>query len=90
MTREHQIPEYKEKAMKKPYPALCRDCKHQIPEDGSKWNSRCTHPIVNAQNEWALANTGGNGTSANSDARSERERRWFAPCGMKGKLWEPK
>jgi len=23
-------------------------------------------------------------------ARDERGKKWFAPCGMKGKLWEPK
>jgi hypothetical protein len=76
--------------MTKPYPALCRDCKHQIPEPGSTWNSRCTHPSVNAQNEWALANSGGNGSPPASDCRGERARKWFAPCGMTGKLWEPK
>lgn len=73
----------------KPYPALCRDCQHQVPEPGSEWNSRCTHPMVNADNSWALANTGGNGAPAHTDARGERERTsWLAPCGRAGKLWE--
>jgi hypothetical protein len=74
----------------KPYPALCRDCAHQSPEPGSPWNSRCSHPIVNAKDAWALSNTGGQGELATSNCRSERARKWFAPCGMAGKLWEPK
>lgn len=76
--------------MSKPFPALCRDCKHGIPEEDAKWNMRCTHPKVNATNSWALANTGGDGKPAQTDARHERSRKWFAPCGMTGKLWEPK
>jgi hypothetical protein len=76
--------------MNKPYPALCRDCKYAMPEPGSTWNMRCINPRVNARNEWALANTGGDGTPAHSDCRSERGIKWFAACGITGKLWEPK
>jgi hypothetical protein len=76
--------------MTKPFPALCRDCKHGIPEEGSPWSMWCTNPMVNAQNEWALANTGGNGAPAHSSARQERARKWLSPCGMTGKLWTPK
>jgi len=49
---------------------------------------RCLHPVVNAQDSWALA--GGESKHSGSDCRSERERRWFAPCGMRGKLWDAK
>ncbi len=71
--------------MSKPFPALCRDCKHSQPEERSEWNLRCLHPIVSAKDPWALA---GGGAIRGSDCRSERERRsLFAPCGMKGKLW---
>lgn len=74
-----------------PYPALCRDCKHSKPEVRSEWNLRCQHPRVNAGNSWALSN---GGDYYGADCRGERERGGirgvFAPCGMKGKLWEPK
>lgn len=74
--------------MDKPYPALCRDCKHSMPEPRSEWNLRCMHPEVNARDPWALAGSKPHG----SDARSERERNWtikgLSPCGMRGALWE--
>lgn len=71
----------------KPYPALCRDCKHSMPEPGFDWNLRCMHPVVNAGDHWALSSSKPHG----SEARSERERiSLFSPCGMRGKLWEPK
>jgi hypothetical protein len=77
--------------IQKPFPALCRDCRHRIPEPGSEWNSMCTHPKVNAKNEWALANTGGDGKLASSTAHIERgNTSLFAPCGRSGKLWEPR
>jgi hypothetical protein len=70
----------------KPYPALCRDCKHSQPEKNSAWMLKCVHPVVNARDPWALSRAEGNN---GSDCRGERERKWFAPCGMSGKLWEP-
>ena len=71
----------------KPYPALCRDCKFSKPSPGSEWNLKCLHPRVNAGNAWALVANGDFGC----ECRGERERRsLFAPCGMKGKLWEKK
>jgi len=77
--------------MNKPFPALCRDCRFQIREPGSDWNSRCTNPYVNAKNAWALANTGGNGNPAHTSANDESGRTSFlSPCGQSGKLWEPK
>jgi hypothetical protein len=71
--------------MNKPYPALCRDCKHCIPEPGSEWTLRCMHPVVNAGDPWALAGAKPHG----SGCRDERARvGFFAPCGKPGKLWE--
>jgi hypothetical protein len=75
--------------MQKPYPALCKDCKHGAPEEESSWNLKCHHPIVNANDAYALANAGlrGGGT----DCSSERSKKgWFVNCGMVGKLWEAK
>lgn len=65
---------------------LGRDCRHSMPEPCSAWNLRCMNPEVNRRDPWALAATDPRG----SCARDEREKKWFAPCGMKGKLWEPK
>lgn len=72
--------------MSKPYPALCRDCKHSKPEERSEWNLRCTHPTVNAKDHWALA---GGAANHGSTCTREREKRvWWAACGMRGRLWE--
>jgi hypothetical protein len=66
---------------------LCRECRHSIPEPGSEWVLRCMHQEVNARDPWALSGAKPHG----SCARSQRERTlFFYPCGMKGKLWEPK
>lgn len=70
----------------KPYPALCRNCKHSRPEANSSWNLKCQHPRVNAADPWALSRA--DEGAAGTDCRGERERRWFAPCGMSGKLYE--
>ena len=71
----------------KPYPALCRDCKHSVPAKDSAWTLRCTHPVVNANDPWALASVTAEGTNC----QTEREGRWlFAKCGMPGLLWETK
>jgi len=65
---------------------LCRECRHSMPEPGSEWNLRCMNAEVNKRDPWALAGSKAHG----SNARDERTRKWFSPCGMKGKLWEPK
>ena len=75
-----------EEDMSKPYPALCADCKHSKPSTGSEWNLLCLHPVVNASDPWALAHS--STSDAGSGCRTERERKWFAPCGIRGKLWE--
>lgn len=69
---------------------FCRDCKYSIPEPSSEWTLRCTHPVVNAQDPWALTGVQPHGSSA----RDERSRTWGIlgrpPCGMRGALWAPK
>lgn len=64
----------------------CTNCIWSIPEKGFSWNLNCTHPIVNAEDSWALSSKFIGGTSC----RSERERTfWSVPaCGKAGKLWE--
>lgn len=68
----------------KPYPALCRDCKHSKPDTTSEWNLRCHEPKVNAYDAWALGSLTASGTSCTS----EREKSWPAACGMRGARWE--
>lgn len=76
--------------MKKPFPALCLDCAHAKPERRSEWNNRCLHPKVVAADSWALANNY-EGQPYGVSCREERGKRSpFAPCGMRGKLWEPR
>lgn len=55
-------------------------------ERASNWQLLCTHPVVNAKDEGALASKVIRGTSC----RTERELSWyqFPPCGKAGKLWE--
>ena len=73
--------------MSKPYPTLYKDCKHSKPSKDAEWNLLCQHPVVNAGDPWALARA--SISSAGSGCRDERQRKWLAPCGMRGKLWEP-
>lgn len=74
--------------MTKPFPALCKDCKWSIAHDTRDWVLFCGNPKVNSKDPWALA---GNGTQFGSRCNEERSKRnFFAMCGMKGKLWEPK
>ena len=68
----------------KPYPALCKDCRHSKPEAKSQWNLRCYEPKVNSRDAWALGSLDASGTSCTS----EREKSWPAPCGMRGAKWE--
>lgn len=75
--------------MKKPFPALCKDCKWTVKPDWAH-NLRCYHPKVVGQDAWALGSISGVGEAAGKSCTDERGEKWFAQCGMKGKLWEPK
>jgi hypothetical protein len=78
-----------------PFPAFCRDCKHSRTKiDPYSENERpdrglrCIHPKVNARNAWSLAEPN---PKVTKECHYERDDTgWFAPCGQKGKLWEPK
>jgi hypothetical protein len=72
----------------KPFPAYCSECSHSRQEKNSAWNNECVHPIVNSRDPWALSTNGGSWHG--SSCREERSKRFFARCGMSGKLWEPK
>ena len=73
---------------KKPFPALCKDCKYSLPEKGSEGKNLCINPKVVSRDPWALANNF-EGKPNGKHCRAERDSAWFfAPCGMRGKLWE--
>lgn len=78
--------------MKKPFPALCLDCKHSKPEDRSHWVNECTHPKVIASDAYALANSSyADGGPRGVSCSQQRDKvSLFASCGRKGKLWEPR
>lgn len=69
----------------KPFPALCLECKWSVPENS--WYNLCKHPAVVSKDSWALANNR-EGMPRYSSCEKERAKKWFAPCGIKGKLWE--
>lgn len=74
--------------MNKPFPALCLDCKWSIMESKYSWNNLCMHPEVVSRDSWALANNREGMPRYSSCERERAKQGWFAPCGMKGKLWE--
>ena len=65
-------------------PVFCRDCKWAKKID-SQYGLRCSNPKVNAQDAWSLSSTA---LFAGVECRSARDSKWFAACGMKGKLFE--
>lgn len=74
----------------KPFPALCKDCKFATLEKYSLNSLRCNNPVVNANDEWALSAGSSGSSGTGTSCHNERAVRWFAKCGMKGKLWASK
>ena len=74
----------------KPFPALCLACKYARKEIRSEWNNRCFHPKVVSRDAWALANNHEGEPYGVSCTDERKKRSPFAPCGMRGKLWEGK
>lgn len=66
---------------------FCKDCDWSKPEYRSEWCNRCYNPQVVAKNNWALGNNCDNEESCGVSCSDERNKKWFAACGMKGKLW---
>jgi len=67
---------------------FCKDCNWSKPEVNFEWNNRCYNPAVVSKNGWALSNNCKNEESCGVACVDERGKKWFAVCGMKGKLWE--
>ena len=55
---------------------------------GTDWELRCTNPLVNCKDYYALSS----GTIHGSSTSSERCLSWyhFPVCGLSGKQWTPK
>lgn len=70
---------------------LCRDCKHSVLRDDRDWVLMCQHASVWRKNGWALARPDGPSSNDGEEAATQRTNRsLLAPCGQKGKLWEPR
>lgn len=72
------------------FPKLCMECKHSKQDRQSSWSHGCFHPKVIMNDEWALANNNEGKPCGVTCSEERRRRSWFAPCGMKGKLFTPK
>jgi hypothetical protein len=64
----------------------CVVCKYgRVPEEA--WRRvECLHPRIVGSDASALTSANPGGVEAFSERLSSS---WFAPCGRKGKLWEP-
>jgi hypothetical protein len=67
---------------------FCRDCKYSMPDKQSPWTLVCSNPKVNAKEGWILAHPDHHGGVACYVVRNKNSL--FAPCNVRGKLWEPK
>jgi hypothetical protein len=73
------------------HPLFCKDC---VWAELSDTNAFCTHPkvvktdsVILAKNPKGAENADLIGTSC---LRERDNRSWFAPCGIRGKLWSPR
>ena len=78
-----------EELRSKDEPRLCLNCKHSKEEKGSPWRHRCFNWKVIKHDAWALSQNN-EGNPYGTDCYEERKKRWFAKCGMKGKLYDPR
>lgn len=67
---------------------LCRECRHSVPITEISGELKCTNPIVNRKDSFALAS---GKPFRGSSTIVERTKKWpFGECGMRGALWEKK
>ncbi len=66
---------------------LCRECRFHVVASQGSYELRCNNEEVNGGDPWALSS---NRAWAHTNCRGEREKKWFAVCGIKGKKWERK
>lgn len=74
----------------KPFPALCQDCKHSKVDVHSSWINKCFQEKVVSSDSSALANNCEGQPAGVECGHERRNKSFFAPCGMKAKLWEAK
>ena len=72
---------------------FCKDCKWSRHNSRSSYDLRCINDQVVSEYPWALSrwkdpneDTEYNYGTGCHEERSKKS--WFAPCGIKGKLWE--
>lgn len=69
---------------------FCKDCKWSR-KDKKYSDIRCIHDDIVSHDQWALSRPDyENDFMFGSCCSTERSKKWFGKCGMKGKLWEPK
>lgn len=75
----------------KPVPKLCKDCKYsRVKQNESHGRNLCLHPLIAGIDPAGLADSNEE-YEYGASCREEREKiAWFAKCGRKGKLFEPK
>lgn len=72
------------------FPKLCLDCRYSKRDERSPWTHKCFNVKVVSRDSWALSSNC-EGEPSGSSCQQERGRTsYFAPCGMRGKLWEKK
>lgn len=74
---------------------FCKDCKWaRTNKTGSTYALRCIHELVVSEYPWALSRwkdqTEDDEYNCGTGCHEERSKKWFAKCGIKGKLWEAK
>ena len=70
------------------YPKYCRDCKWSVEKKDSYNYLNCSHPLVNADDAYALSSI----KLSYVECQTERRLGMFkiSMCGKIGKLWEAK
>ena len=72
----------------KPFPRFCVNCKYSKRIEKVSTSLDCTHLKVLAKESWSLGSS--LGCTEGVSCPIEREKKFFAACGIKGKLWEEK
>ena len=71
-------------------PKLCLECKYYEKDKDHPWRGKCFNYKVISSDPWALANNYEGKPYGVSCLEERRNKSFFAKCGIKGKLWEPK
>lgn len=73
------------------YPKLCKDCKYsRLKKNGLHNRNLCVHPIIIRTSPAGLADNNEEYEYGASCLKEREKISWFAKCGIKGKLFEPR